>query len=213
MSARWVKLDGSFRTPVLPDIHLLLPQDVAAPPPVASCGSFKDFCAFCGSSDRELQSCSGCARVRYCCKEHQQAAWSAGHKSTCGHALPKLVEVAAAKSSMALLRTLSEFGAAPSLEGLTQTALHRMGELADVSSVFMTTRPADDPCRHHRLRLEGYPCSPHSHRARRSRVSWTRRLPPTRIDPDATARRAGRYGLSESLGSRPPWPPVWAPAH
>ena len=41
---------------------------------------------------------------------------------------------------MALLNTLSEFGAAPSLEGLTQTALHRMGELADVSSVFMTTK-------------------------------------------------------------------------
>ena len=78
--------------------------------------------------------------MRYCCKEHQQAAWSAGHKSTCGHALPKLVEVAAAKSSIALLNTLSEFGAAPSLEGLTQTALHRMGELADVSSVFMTTK-------------------------------------------------------------------------
>ena len=41
---------------------------------------------------------------------------------------------------MALLNTLSEFGAAPSLEGLTQTALHHMGELADVSSVFMTTK-------------------------------------------------------------------------
>ena len=62
------------------------------------------------------------AQVRYCSKEHQLAAWNAGHKATCGQGPPTLVGVAQAPNAAAVLSVLSEFGATPAHDGLVQTA-------------------------------------------------------------------------------------------
>lgn len=44
------------------------------------------WCEFCGRGG-ELKACSGCkgGKVKYCCKEHQKAAWKV-HKVTCERA-------------------------------------------------------------------------------------------------------------------------------
>jgi hypothetical protein len=78
--------------------------------------------------------------VRYCSKEHQLAAWSAGHKSTCGQPPPTLTAVAQSPNAAAVLSVLSEFGASPAHDGLIQTALFRMGGLRDASAVFTTEK-------------------------------------------------------------------------
>ena len=135
---RLVNLDRGYNSPVLGDIKLFLPDDVTSPPPLASHAP-DNVCAYCGVAHSELLKCGRCRLVHYCCKEHQVAAWSAGHKSTCGKTPLTLVAVAQANAAT-LLGVLSEFGAAPAFDGLIQTALHRLGGVSDTSAVFMTDK-------------------------------------------------------------------------
>jgi hypothetical protein len=58
--ARLVKLCDTFNSPVLEDIHLLLPPDVSSPPPEAYVGSFSSMCAYCGATNVELLQCGRC---------------------------------------------------------------------------------------------------------------------------------------------------------
>ena len=80
-----------------------------------ACKQWADLCAWCGvqptTTPSGLQSCAACGLVRYCSKECQTAAWTAGHKRSCGSAPPRLGEKRAVESKEAF-RTLSEFGAA-----------------------------------------------------------------------------------------------------
>ena len=65
--ARLVKLRDTFNSPVLEDIHLLLPPDVSSPPPEAYLGSFSSMCAYCGATNVELLQCGRCRTASMLC--------------------------------------------------------------------------------------------------------------------------------------------------
>ena len=70
------------------------PEDASTVEPYESL----DCCAWCGSAFRTGATglrgkCARCRLVRYCCQEHQKAAWKAGHKASCGQPLPSMESI------------------------------------------------------------------------------------------------------------------------
>lgn len=94
-------------------------------------------CAFCGkasTAEQPLSTCTRCKTVRYCSRPCQLKAWRAGHKESCGAALPTPSRIARGGSA-SVARALREFGpgsvavAIAALKRLCDEALAAEGEL------------------------------------------------------------------------------------
>jgi hypothetical protein len=73
-------------------------------------------CNLEGTSEAELpvQACSNCRGARYCCREHQAAHWTAGHKEVCQAAqaaAKQVCGVAAGKSGQAAVNQMCDVAA------------------------------------------------------------------------------------------------------
>jgi len=69
-------------------------------------------CAYCGTRlSAKPFRCGHCNLVKYCCPEHQRAAWFVGHKTSCGRPPPTPAKIATLPAGP-LLTAAREYGGA-----------------------------------------------------------------------------------------------------